>query len=71
MSRVKAKRDARNPFASITPEIMTRYAGKVIAVNLESGTVVADADTVDGLRSKMQQDHRDVRYARLCLPNER
>lgn len=68
MTQVKTKRDAENPFASLTPANMSKYAGRVIAIDVNSGKIVANAKTAKELREVMQQNHRDTTYARLCLP---
>ena len=71
MPKAKTKREAVNPFASITPDLISKFAGQNIAVSLASGKIVAAAPSAAELRVKMQQDHRDTKYARVCLPNKR
>lgn len=62
-----ASADTFNPFGSITADDMITYAGKVIAVDLEKGGIIAAAKSSDLLHVLME--NFDGQYGRLCLPS--
>jgi hypothetical protein len=57
-----------NPFALISDDERRRYAGLVVAVDLDNGGAVAGAESPDELDALMTSEHPEVRYGRFCLP---
>lgn len=57
-----------NPFSLITEADCRKYAGKTIAIDMDTGKILESAATLHVLRSKMTTYHPNVKYARITLP---
>lgn len=60
----------KNPFCCITDKHLEEFAGKTIAVNLQTGDIVQHANSRQELREIMKQNNPYLKYASITIWSE-